>query len=163
MRSFVLNVVGAALLGLGWAGCGQPTATHCPRATGIFYGQYSYLTGTCDPSFQGRALLLDKDDPGNTTRKVNSLSDSVETETTLIGCTIAMRQEITDPEGLRKISEVHGDLTVEDDATLYGELTRTEYMPDGTTVRCTGQYDAYYTLDGAVIGSAAESALRAAP
>jgi hypothetical protein len=161
MRSFVLIKFGAALVVgvVGLGACGQPTAESCPRAIGTFTGQYSFISGTCEPSFQGRELQLEKDDPGNTVRKVNNLSDSVTTEINLIGCTIGVKQEITDTAGVKKISDINGDLNVEDASALSGEIARTEYMPDGTTVRCTAQYNATYTLDGAVIGTAAQHAL----
>jgi hypothetical protein len=165
MRSFVSNVVvgSATLLCLVSLGCGLPVAEGCPRATGVFQGTYSYLSGSCEPSFKGRALQLQADDPGNTVRTVNNLSDSVTTEINLIGCTIGMKQEITDMIGNRKISALAGDLMVEDESALSGRITRTEYMPDGATVRCTGQYNATYTRDGAVLGAAAEHALMSQP
>jgi hypothetical protein len=164
MRSFSSIMMGAAVLGLGFvaaAGCGQSTVTGCPRAVGVFHGQYSYITGTCEPQFQGRTLTLDKDDPGNTVRKVNNLSDSVTTEINLIGCTIGMTQQITDTGGTKKISEVSGDLDVEDASALSGQILRTEYMPDGTTIRCSGRYNATYSLETAPVGGAAQHALTA--
>jgi hypothetical protein len=163
MRSFCSIMIGAAALGLGFvaAGCGQSTAQGCPRAVGVFHGQYSYINGTCEPQFTGRALTLDKSDPGTTFRKDSSLSDSTNTEITLIGCTIGMKQEITDTAGNKRISEVMGDLDVEDATALSGEVTRTEFMPDGTTIRCTGNYNATYTLDSAPVGGAVQHALTA--
>jgi hypothetical protein len=163
MRSIRLIKVGAAILGLGLgvaaAGCGQETVSGCPRAVGVFHGQYSYVGGTCEPQYQARTLSLGKDDPTNTTTTTNYLSDSVTTEINLIGCTIDMKQQITDSMGTKKISELRGELAVEDASALSGPITRTEYMPDGTTVRCTGQYDATYSLDSAPLGGAAQHAL----
>jgi hypothetical protein len=163
MRSIRLNTVGAAILGLGLvaAGCGQSTVSGCPRAVGVFHGQYSYINGTCEPQYQARTLSLGKDDPTNTTTTMNYLSDSVTTEINLIGCTIAMNQQITASQGTKKISELSGELDVEDSSALSGAVTRTEYMPDGTTVRCMGQYNATYTLDSAPLGGAAQHALTA--
>jgi hypothetical protein len=92
---------------------------------------------------------------------MNYLSDSVTTEINLIGCTIAMTQQITVSQGTKKISELSGELDVEDASALSGMVTRTEYMPDGTTVRCTGNYNATYTLDSAPLGGAAQHALSA--
>jgi len=159
MRTFDFTIICAALLGLWSTGCGVPVATECPRAIGVFHGRYTYMTGTCEPALQGRALLLESDDPGNTVRKVNNLSDVVTTEINLIGCTIGMKQDITDTLGTHKIQSLMGDLSVHDGTALSGQIYRTEYMPDGSTVRCTGTYDATYTRDGAVLGGAAEHAL----
>jgi hypothetical protein len=163
MRKLVVTLIGTAWLGLGWWGCGQPVAVPCNRLTGVFHGQYRLQSGSCEQTFQGRALYLEKNATGTTIRRDINLAESVETEVTLIGCQIAVRQEISEPMGLTKISEVRGELNIDQDQTLYGELTRTEYMPDGTTPRCTGQYEAYFTSENAVIGSAAESALRDGP
>jgi hypothetical protein len=160
MRIVDSLIIGAALVGLSSAACGVPTATECPRAIGVFKGRYSYVSGTCEPSLTGRALLLESDDPGNTVRKVNNLSDVVITEINLIGCTIGMKQDITDTQGTRKISSLSGDLMVHDASELVGQIQRQEYMPDGTTLRCSGMYNATYTRDGAVLGGAAERALQ---
>jgi hypothetical protein len=163
MRSIRLIKVGAAILGLGFgvavAGCGQDVVTGCPRAVGVFQAQYSYMNGTCEPQYQARPLSLGKDDPINTTTTTNYLSGSVTTEIDLIGCTIAMKQQIMDSEGTKKVAELSGNLSVEDASALSGAITRTEYMPDGTTVRCMGQYNATYSLDQAPLGGAAEHAL----
>jgi hypothetical protein len=159
MRIFDSLIIGAALMGLWSMGCGVPTAQECPRAIGVFHGRYSYVTGTCEPALKGRALLLESDDPGNTVRKVNNLSDVVITEINLIGCTIGMKQDITDTQGMRKITSLAGELTVHDGSELTGQISRMEYMPDGSTVRCNGTYNATYTRDEAVLGGAAERAL----
>jgi hypothetical protein len=160
MRSFVLIAIGAALLGLGSASCGQGAAESCPRALGVFHGQYSYITGTCEPAFTGRPLVMEKNDLSNTVKKTSNLSDSVTTEINLIGCTIGMKQEITDLVGSKKISEVSGDLEVEDASALSGRVLRVEYMDDGTTIRCSGQYNAFYSVDSAQLGGAAQTALQ---
>lgn len=159
MRSFFSIMTGAAVLSLISTGCGQEVATGCPRAIGTFHAQYSYLSGSCEQTFQGRALLLEKSDLDTTTKRVISLSDSVTTEINLIGCTIGIKQQITDVEGARLISAIAGDLEVEDGTALSGQITRTEYMDDGKTVRCSGQYNAYYSLDDVMIGGAAQNAL----
>jgi hypothetical protein len=160
MRSFDLIMVGAALVGLGGAACGQPTAGECSRAIGVYNGRYAYLTGTCEPTLQGRPLVLAKDDSTNTTKTMGSLSDVVTTEINLIGCRIGMRQNITAPgPTARLISTLKGDLQVSEDDSLSGQIARTEYMPDGTTVRCAGLYDATYTRDGITLGGAAQHAL----
>jgi hypothetical protein len=159
MRSIGLITVGA-IVGLSALGCGSPTAEGCPRAIGVFHGSYTYLDGNCGASLEGRALLLEKDDPGNTVRKVNNLSDSVITEINLIGCSIGMKQEIISAAML-KLSDLQGDLEVEDESALSGVVEHHEYMPDGSTVRCTGHYNATYTLDNTILGGAAEHALGA--
>jgi hypothetical protein len=74
-----------------------------------------------------------------------------------------VKQDITDASGNKKMSEISGELNVEDETALSGEILRTEYMPDGATVRCSGYYNATYTLDGAgassLVGGAAQTAL----
>jgi hypothetical protein len=159
MRSFDFIMIGAALLGLGSVGCGQPVSGACQRAIGVYHGRYSFLTGTCEPTLQGRALVLEKDDLQSTIKKQTTLSDVVTTEINLIGCMIGMRQDITDTGQQRMKSSLKGDLEVGQDDSLSGQISRVEYMPDGSTVRCTGTYNALYTRDGAIIGSAAEHAL----
>jgi hypothetical protein len=53
-----------------------------------------------------------------------------------------------------------GDLQVSQDDSLSGQIARTEYMPDGTTVRCAGLYDATYTREGTALGGAVTHALQ---
>jgi hypothetical protein len=72
-----------------------------------------------------------------------------------------MRQNITEPgPSARLISTLKGDLQVAEDESLSGQIARTEYMADGSTVRCAGLYDATYTRDGAVLGGAVQHALQ---
>ena len=159
MRSFVSIVSGTVMLCLVSASCGREVAEGCPRAIGVFHGQYSYLSGSCGPTFQGRPINIESTDTGEVMKTTNSLSDSVTTRINLVGCTIGMRQEISDMQGMRLVSAIAGDLDVEDSTALSGQITRIEYMADGTTVRCTGQYNAYYSLDDVMIGGAAQTAL----
>ncbi|HEY2734419.1 MAG TPA: hypothetical protein VGI70_10565, partial [Polyangiales bacterium] len=113
MRSFRLIMAGAALLCLDAVGCGQPTATGCPRAIGSFHGAYTYINGSCEPTFEGRTLLLTKDAPGSSVSTENNLADSVTTEINLIGCTIGVKQDISDVTSMKKMSEISGELNVE--------------------------------------------------
>ena len=161
MRSFDFIKIGTAVAGLiGALGCGQPVTGQCSRAIGVYHGRYSFVSGTCEPTLQGRALVLEQGDLTNTLKKTITLSDVVTQETNLIGCTIGVTQQITDNSvAMRMISTLKGDLQVSEDESLSGTMLRTEYMPDGSTIRCMGLYNALYTRDGAVIGSAAERAL----
>jgi hypothetical protein len=164
MRSFGSMLIGAAVFSLGLtSGCGQPTATGCPRAIGTFTGTYTFISGTCEPTFQARSLDLQEDAAGDTTNTTKTLSDAVTTEINLSGCTIGMTQMVTDPDGTHLISQVRGQLAVEDESALAGMMSRTDYMPDGVAIRCTAQYNATYTLDGTAatttLGAAAQHAL----
>ena len=159
MRSFDFIMIGATLLILSTAGCGQTTPPTCSRTIGVYTGRYQFIGGTCEATLKGRPLIFKQDDQSNTVTQMGSLSDVVTTEINFIGCTIGMKQDITDTGRQKMISSIRGQLSVGEDDSLSGEVFRTEYMPDGSTIRCMGAYNAVYTRDGGTLGSAAEHAL----
>jgi hypothetical protein len=169
MRSFCFYglsgtlVVGLiAMFGVHSTGCVQGQG-QCPRPIGAFHGTYSIMNGNCT-STVARDLMLSRDDQQNTVGTVKTLSDAVTTEVNLVGCTIGVKQRITDPEGTRLISDIEGELTVQDESALVGTMNYVQYMPDGVTQQCRSQVAANYTLNGGMqtaspIGSAAQHAL----
>jgi hypothetical protein len=159
MRSFLLNVVGAAILGASAAGCGQPVEDACPRAIGTFQGTYTVVNGNC-AQLNGRPLMLNKEDVGNTTSDWSTLSDKTTTEVTLVGCMIGVTQRVTDPAGIRVFSQLQGELMVEDASALSGLMSYSEFAPDGATLSCQSEVQADYRLAGnGSLGAAAGTVL----
>jgi hypothetical protein len=169
MRSFcfyglsgTLAVGLIAMLSTHSAGCVQGQG-QCPRPIGAFHGTYSIMNGNCT-STVARDLTLSRDDQQNTVGTVKTLSDAVTTEVNLVGCTIGVKQRITDPDGTRLISDLEGELTVQDGSALVGTMNYVQYMADGVTQQCRSQVAANYTLAGATqaassIGAAAQHAI----
>ena len=139
---------------LGVSGCKDASADSCPNVQGVFLASYQMLAGSCG-TFEGNALSLAKDEHGMVTKVENRLSDSVTTEVIFKGCTLSVKQSV-DAMGAR-MSEISGDLDVEDSSQLSGMMTRTEYMPDGA-IKCNGVYDAHYTRQDVVVGGAVQHA-----
>jgi hypothetical protein len=159
MRSFLLNVVGAAILGASAAGCGQAVEDACPRAVGTFQGTYTVVNGNCG-HLVGKPLDLAQEDLGNTERALTTLSDKTTTEVTLIGCMIGVTQRVTDPDGIRLISQLQGDLMVEDASALSGLMSYSEFAADGATPLCQSEVQADYRLASTgSLGAAANTAL----
>jgi hypothetical protein len=101
-----------------------------------------------------RDLKFSKDDPLVTVQMTTSLSDSVITEVNLIGCTVAVKQSISDAKGSNLVASLKGELDVNDDGPLTGRFAYQEFMPDGKTLRCASDVEANYTLmDGSGTGS----------
>jgi hypothetical protein len=157
LRRYVV-VAGAVLMSALGAGCALGEG-QCPRPIGAYRGTYTVLNGNCAEAM-GRDIDFSKDDQLSTVKTNNTLSDSVTTEINLVGCTIGVSQSVSDASGVHMISSLNGDLNVEDEAALSGQLNYAEYMPDGTTQRCTSQVAASYTLQGTgALGAAAQHAL----
>jgi hypothetical protein len=158
MQSFRFHVAGFALIGVGLLGCTQ-NAGMCQRPTGSFHPTYSVVAGNCT-QFAGRDLNLNADDQLSTVSTVNSLADSVTTEVNLVGCTVGFKQRVMDSMGVRLVSRLEGELNVEDESALSGQLSYMEYMPDGATERCRSQVEVSYThMNSNALGTAAQRAL----
>jgi hypothetical protein len=120
----------------------------------VFLASYQWLDGACG-SFQGNTFKVQSDDKGTVTRVENRLSDTLTTQVILKGCTIAVKQSV-EMMGT-KLSEIEGDLHVQDKNALSGMMTRIEYMPDGA-IRCHAVYDARYTRQDVIVGGAVQHA-----
>lgn len=169
MRSFCFYGLGGTVLGgliamlsMHSSGCVQGQG-QCPRPIGQFHATYNVLNGNCTSTI-ARDLTLSKDDQQNTVGTNKTLSEAVTTEVNLVGCTIGVKQRITDPEGTKLIADLDGELTVQDESALVGTMNYIQYMPDGMTQQCHSEVSASYTLGGAsqastAIGAAAQHAL----
>lgn len=162
MRSFCIHVVGAVVCGVLSMGCAQ-SGGQCPRPVGAYKAAFTPVSGNCT-QFMGRPLVFDPNEKDVVTTMMKSFGDLVTTEVNLIGCTIAVKQDITDPDGVKMIASLKGDLDVQEDTALTGRFTYFEFMPDGTTQRCASSVDVSYTLmDGSTLGAAAQAVLAAPP
>jgi len=107
-----------------------------------------------------RDLTFEANDEEVTVLMMKSFGDLVVTEVNLIGCTVAVKQQISDPMGRKLIASVKGDLDVQDDTALTGRFDYREFMPDGTTQRCASYVDVSYTLmESGTLGAAAQAVL----
>jgi hypothetical protein len=151
-----------AMISMHSSGCVQGQG-QCPRPIGQFHASYNLLNGNCTSAI-ARDLTLSQDDQQSTSSTSSNLSEAVTTEVNLIGCTIGVKQRITDPMGTKLIADLDGELTVQDESALVGTMNYVQYMPDGVTKQCTSQVNASYTLNGATqaasaIGAAAQHAV----
>ena len=164
MHMFVRCIVLALMSGV--FGCQDEVAAPCPNVAGVYLASYQRLDGSCE-AFLGNTLKVAADDKGIVTKVENRLSDTVTTEVIFKGCTINVKQSVS-ADGVM-VSEIAGDLQIEDASAMAGMMTRTEYMPDGA-VRCHGVFDVPGALlsvgdghgaqgDGEVCVTAIETAL----
>jgi hypothetical protein len=145
---------GLTVFTMAFTGCG-PTDEQCPRPVGDYYGSYGIVAGNCT-RITGRPLTFGADDPVNASYMRTSPSGPERTVLNRVGCTIEVKQDVTDMSGT---STLQGELSVNGTA-LQGVLSYSELLPDGKTERCRGRVDAEYALpDGVVIGAAAQAAL----
>ena len=158
MRSFCIQVVGAVVCSVLAFGCAQDGG-QCARPIGAYKAAFTPVSGNCT-QVMARDLSFSKDDPLVTVSMTSSLSDSVVTEVNLIGCTVAVKQTISDAKGARLVASLKGQLDVQDDTALAGRFDYQEFMPDGSTLRCASQVEGSYTLMGAAsngeLGAAAQ-------
>jgi hypothetical protein len=152
-------VCGALLLAGNLVGCNAPVQGNCAKPAGVYKAQYSLISGTCTGGYEPFALKFERDDPPSTTRTEQRLADVVITETLLKGCELKVGQRVTG-EGAasgraQTRSAIAGTLGVVDDTNLSGTIERTDFMEDGQTVRCSAQYDAWYSRDDLLLGAAA--------
>lgn len=143
-----------ATIALGLAACNEAQNQSCPNVTGVYLASYQRLAGSCE-DFLGNTLKVAEDDHGTVTKVENRLSDTVTTQIIFKGCTIGVKQSV-DAHGAR-VSEIAGDLHIEDAGAMAGMMTRTEYMPDGA-MRCHGVFDVRYTRQDLIVGGAVEHA-----
>jgi hypothetical protein len=143
MRNFCIQVVGAVFSSVLALGCAQD-AGQCSRPIGEYRAAFTPLNGNCT-QVMARGLKFSKDDPLVTVQTTTSLSDSVVTEVNLIGCTVAVKQSISDAKGSNLVASLKGELDVEE-AALTGRFAYQEFMPDGKTLRCASDVEASYTL-----------------
>ena len=159
MQNIRFFFVGGGLLLAGtFLGCNQELQGNCPKPVGVYKAEYSMLSGTCMPGFEPFSLKFEADDPNSTTRTETRLADVIITETLLKGCELQVGQRVTG-EGSSTgkpatRSAIAGTLGVVDQGSLSGTVQRTDFLEDGT-VRCTAQYDAWYTRDDLLLGAAA--------
>ena len=158
MRSFCIQFVGAVICSVLSLGCAQ-SGGQCARPIGAYKAAFTPVSGNCT-QFMSRDLNFAQDDEPVTVRMMKSFSDLVVTEVNLIGCTVAVKQQITDPMGVKLIATLKGDLDVQDETALTGRFAYQEFMPDGTTQRCASSVDVSYTLmEGGALGAAAQHVL----
>jgi hypothetical protein len=152
-------VCGALSLAGNLVGCNTPLQGNCPKPAGLYRAQYSLIAGTCTGGYEPFALVFSRDDPPNTTRTEQRLADVVITEVTLKGCELKVGQRVTGEGAVsgraQTRSAIAGTLGVVDDTNLSGTIERTDFMEDGQTVRCSAQYDAWYSRDDLLLGAAA--------
>jgi hypothetical protein len=99
------------------------------------------------------------DDKTNTSYTEKRLADVVITEITIKGCELKVNQRVTGEGAVsgatQTRSAIAGTLYVIQEGTLNGTIERTDFMDDGLTVRCSTQYEAWYTRDDLLLGAAA--------
>jgi len=145
---------GLAACALTFSGCAAGDG-RCAKPVGAYLGSYGVVAGTCT-RIVGRPLMFAKDDPVETSETVTPPTGPIRTTLNRVGCTIELKQEITD---MGATATLQGELSVSDNS-LSGMLYYSELLPDGKTERCRGQVDALYELqDGVPIGAAAQAAL----
>jgi hypothetical protein len=160
MRSFCIHVVGAVVSSVLAMGCAQ-SGGQCSRPVGAYKAAFTPVSGNCT-QFMSRDLTFEANDEEVTVLMMKSFGDLVVTEVNLIGCTVAVKQQISDPMGVKLIASLKGDLDVQDDTALTGRFDYREFMPDGTTQRCASYVDVSYTLmENGTLGAAAQSVLTA--
>jgi hypothetical protein len=159
MQNLRFSLCGVLCLTGTLLGCTEELPTNCPRPVGIFKGDYQMLSGTCGPGYQPFALKFTADQALSTVETETRLADVVVTETLLKGCELKVGQYVTGEgsttgKGLTR-SAIAGTLGVVDDSSLSGTIQRTDFMDDGKTIKCTAQYDAWYSKDDLLLGAAA--------
>jgi hypothetical protein len=148
------TLAGFAAFALTFTGCAAGEG-QCAKPVGDYIGSYGIVAGNCT-RVVGRVLSFDRNDTVNTVMTVNSSTGPIRTELNRVGCTIEVKQDVTDMD---ITSRLQGELAVSGN-TLNGMLYYSEIMPDGKTERCRGQVDAEYELnDGVPVGAAAQAAL----
>lgn len=157
MRSLRDCVIALGMCAGVLSGCG-PTTEPCPRPVGNYVATYGLLNGTCTRAV-GMQLTFPDEDRAQIINSVSAFGGPIITELNRLGCTVSLKQDWTE---MGSHVSVQGQLSVDDKATLTGELSYQEYMPDGTTMRCQSLVDANYALaDGIPVGEAARAALAA--
>ncbi|HKU40945.1 MAG TPA: hypothetical protein VJR89_22440 [Polyangiales bacterium] len=134
-------------------------AGSCPKPLGTYKPEYRMLSGTCAPGYGAFDLQFEADDPPSTSRTTKRLADVVITETLVKGCELRVQQRVTGEgavagQSLTR-SAIAGTLGVLSENQLNGTIERTDFMDDGQTVRCSAQYEAWYTRDDLLLGAAA--------
>jgi len=152
-------VAGGLVLTGTFLGCNQELQGNCPRPIGVYKAQYSMLSGTCMPGYEPHALKFESDDQNSTQITEIRLADVIVTDLLLKGCEVKVGQTVTGEGSTTSTSSTRsalvGTLGVVDESSLSGTVQRTDFMEDGRTVRCTAQYDAWYTRDDLLLGAAA--------
>jgi hypothetical protein len=152
-------VYGVLALAGNLVGCNAPLPENCPKPIGVYEAQYQLIAGTCQGGYQPFALEFMADDPMSTTKSVKRLADVVITETLLKGCELKVAQRVTGEGAVSGKTQtrtaITGTLGVVDDTNLSGTIERTDFMEDGQTVRCSAQYEAWYSRDDLLLGAAA--------
>ena len=155
---FFLACSGLVLAGNSF-GCNAELPGNCPKPLGVYKAEYSLIAGNCSPNYQPYSLTFKSDDPTNTIYTEKRLADVVITEILLKGCELKVGQRVTGEGAATGMTQtrsaIAGTLGVIDDATLNGTIERIDFMPDGQTVRCSAQYEAWYSRDDLLLGAAA--------
>ena len=136
--------------------CNAPIAENCPKPVGTFQPEYVPIQSSCqEMGYQPFQLKFEADDPNSTTRTETRFADTVTTEVLLKGCELNVKQTLTAESTNRTRMALSGSLFVDSADSLSGTVSRIEFMEDGATQRCIATYDAYYTVDGLLLGAAA--------
>lgn len=143
-------VSAAVVFGLG---CDAAVQDECPSIDGVFAATYQQLEGSCEPALPPQSLQVDDTGSDKVTNVENRLADTITTQVTFKGCTLGVQQSV-EKKGVM-VSRISGDLLVEDESELSGNIMRTEFMEDGS-IACHGVYEARYTKRDVVLGAAAQ-------
>ena len=136
----------------GVSGC--VSQEQCQKPVGMYHAAYSVVDGTCSQPLM-RDLDLEQDADQTTGTTVDDLAASVTTEVSLVGCTIGLKQHVADRMTKIPKSKLEGNLQVKDPeaSAMEGMMLYTEFMQDGTTLRCQSNVQASFTLSGGNTGT----------
>jgi hypothetical protein len=150
---------GGLLLAGNSFGCNAELPGNCPKPLGVYKAEYSLIAGNCSPNYQPFSLKFEADDQTNTSYTEKRLADVVITEILLKGCELRVGQRVTGEGAASGVSQtrsaIAGTLGVINEAQLNGTIERIDFMEDGQTVRCSAQYEAWYSRDDLLLGAAA--------
>jgi len=160
MRNLRFFLACSALLLAGNSlGCNAELQGNCPKPLGVYKAEYSLIAGTCSPNYQPFNLKFESDDRSSTSYTEKRLADVVITDILLKGCELRVGQRVTGEGAASGVTQtrsaIAGTLGVINEATLNGTVERIDFMEDGQTVRCSAQYEAWYTRDDLLLGAAA--------
>ena len=161
MRSFCIQLVGSVVCGVLAVSCAQGGG-QCTRPVGAYKAAFTPVSGNCT-QFMSREILFEATDEDVSISRMKTFGDLTVTEVNLIGCTVAVKQEISDPMGAKLIATLKGDYAEArriNDTALIGRFDYREFMPDGTTQRCASYVDVSCTqMNGGTLGAAAQAVL----
>ena len=128
---------------------GEAAGPDCAVPHGVFEPLYTPLSGTCGPLDDANYVPMEDD-----TQIQKFANVDVETETIVMGCSVALVQIVRDKAGVPQ-KRITGTLQFEPPSTLSGEVTLARFDQNGVAV-CTGTYDATLTRNTTTLGGAAQ-------